>query len=160
MSNLKIISGGQTGVDQAALRAAKKLGIPTGGWAPMGWLTEDGPAPWLGAEYGLEECKTASYPARTRTNAAAGDFTVWYGPQGSRGFTATRSGAWKAKKVFLPVAAGDESFFASKIREGLQAGPLVVNMAGNRESSRPGIGAEAEAFFEEVLKCVLEGESR
>jgi hypothetical protein len=40
------------------------------------------------------------------------------------------------------------------------AGPLVVNMAGNRESSRSGIGAEAEAFFEEVLRRVLEGRGR
>ena len=48
----KIISGGQTGVDQAALRAAKACGIPTGGWAPKGWRTEDGPAPWL-ADLGL-----------------------------------------------------------------------------------------------------------
>ena len=51
--NLTVISGGQTGVDQAALRAARSCGIPTGGWAPRGWLTEDGPAPWL-ADYGLK----------------------------------------------------------------------------------------------------------
>src|SRR5262249_6057013 len=38
----KVISGGQTGVDQVALRAAKACGIPTGGWAPKGWRTEDG----------------------------------------------------------------------------------------------------------------------
>ena len=39
----KIISGGQTGTDQAALDAAIKLGIPHGGWIPKGHLTEDGP---------------------------------------------------------------------------------------------------------------------
>ena len=44
-----VISGGQTGVDQAALRAARTAGIPTGGFAPLGWSTEDGPAPWLHA---------------------------------------------------------------------------------------------------------------
>lgn len=48
-----VISGGQTGVDQAALRAARASGIVTGGFAPKGWATEDGPAPWLGSEYGL-----------------------------------------------------------------------------------------------------------
>lgn len=51
----RVISGGQTGADQAALRAARACGIPTGGWAARGWLTEDGPAPWL-AEWGLAEC--------------------------------------------------------------------------------------------------------
>ena len=34
----KIISGGQTGADQAALDAAIKLGIPHGGWIPKGRL--------------------------------------------------------------------------------------------------------------------------
>jgi len=42
-----VVSGGQTGVDQAALRAARASGIATGGWAPKGWATEAGPAPWL-----------------------------------------------------------------------------------------------------------------
>ena len=41
----KIISGGQTGADQAALDAAIKLGIPHGGWMPIGRMTEDGPLP-------------------------------------------------------------------------------------------------------------------
>jgi hypothetical protein len=40
-----IITGGQTGADQAAVRAGHAAGIPTGGFAPKGWLTEDGPAP-------------------------------------------------------------------------------------------------------------------
>lgn len=160
MMPLKIISGGQTGVDQAALRAAKKLGIPTGGWAPKGWLTEDGPAPWLETEYGLAECPETGYPARTKANAAEGDFTAWYGPQGSRGFIATSSAVRRCRKKLLLVSDGDGPYLASKILERLANGPLVVNMAGNRESSRPSIGAQAEAFFEEVLKCVLEGESR
>ncbi len=43
----RVISGGQTGADQAALRAARAAGIPTGGWAPLGWKTEEGPAPRL-----------------------------------------------------------------------------------------------------------------
>jgi hypothetical protein len=49
----RVISGGQTGVDQAALRVAKAIGLATGGWAPLGWETEDGPASWL-AGYGLD----------------------------------------------------------------------------------------------------------
>jgi Circularly permutated YpsA SLOG family len=47
-----VISGGQTGADQAGLRAARASGIRCGGMAPKGWLTEAGPAPWL-ADYGL-----------------------------------------------------------------------------------------------------------
>ena len=41
----RVISGGQTGADQAGWRAAKASGIPTGGWMPKGFLTEDGPRP-------------------------------------------------------------------------------------------------------------------
>src|SRR5262245_66068914 len=52
----RVISRGQTGVDQGGLRAARAFAIPTGGWAPRGWLTEDGPAPWL-ADWGLVECE-------------------------------------------------------------------------------------------------------
>ena len=55
----KVICGGQTGADQARLRAARAAGIPTGGFAPNGRLTEDGPAPGL-AEYGLTECSKAA----------------------------------------------------------------------------------------------------
>jgi hypothetical protein len=54
----RVISGGQTGVDQAALRAAKACGIPTGGWCPLGFLTEAGPMPAL-ADFGLAEMPTA-----------------------------------------------------------------------------------------------------
>lgn len=49
----RIVSGGQTGADQAALRAARAAGLPTGGWAPRGWLTEEGPAPWLANRSGF-----------------------------------------------------------------------------------------------------------
>jgi len=71
----KIISGGQTGVDQAALRAAKACGIPTGGWAPKWWKTEDGPASWL-ADFALREHASADYAVRTRANVADAGLTL------------------------------------------------------------------------------------
>ena len=66
----RVISGGQTGADQTGLHAARACGIPTGGWAPRGWLTEAGPAPWL-EEWGLVECpegetEAERYRARRR----------------------------------------------------------------------------------------------
>jgi Circularly permutated YpsA SLOG family len=80
----KVISGGQTGADQAGLRATQAAGIPTGGCAPKGWQTEYGPAPWL-AEYGLTERLKASYPARTGANARESDGTIWFGTTDSSG---------------------------------------------------------------------------
>jgi hypothetical protein len=70
----RVISGGQTGADQGGLRAAQACGIPTGGWAPRGWLTEAGPAPWL-ADWGLVECQEGE--------SAAGDDVPR--PAGGRG---------------------------------------------------------------------------
>ena len=69
----KIISGGQTSADQAALDAAIKLGIPHGGWIPKGRLTEDGPLP---DKYNLIEMPTASYPERTKKNIRESDGTL------------------------------------------------------------------------------------
>ena len=65
----RVISGGQTGVEQVALRAAKALGIETGGWAPIGWKTEEGESAWLGAEYGLEIHK-GGFEARIATTSS------------------------------------------------------------------------------------------
>jgi hypothetical protein len=69
----KIISGGQTGTDRAALDAAIKLSIPHGGWIPKGQKGEDGPLP---AKYKSQEMPTASYPKRTEKNVIDSDGTL------------------------------------------------------------------------------------
>ena len=101
----KALSGGQTGVDQAGLRAARAAGIPTGGWAPLGWLTEDGPAPWL-ADFGLIECPARGYPARTRRNVLDSDGTVWFGSCDTAGYLTTHGEAITAGRPFLIVEEG------------------------------------------------------
>ena len=73
---LRIISGGQTGVDIAALRAAKAAGLPTGGWMPKGFPTAAGPRPDYAALYGMQETASDKYPERTRKNVEASDVTV------------------------------------------------------------------------------------
>jgi len=70
---MKIISGGQTGADRAALDAAIELGIPHGGWLPKGRKTEVGILP---AKYKLKEMDTTSYPERTKKNVVDSDGTV------------------------------------------------------------------------------------
>ena len=62
---MKIISGGQTGADQAGWRAAKAYGIKTGGWMPKGFMTEIGPAPATGITHGAVECASDSYIDQT-----------------------------------------------------------------------------------------------
>ena len=69
----KIISGGQTGADRAALDVALMFNIPYGGWIPKGRLSEDGP---ISEKYQLREMPTSSYPARTEKNVIDSDGTV------------------------------------------------------------------------------------
>lgn len=76
---MKIISGGQTGADRAALDAAMELGLAHGGWIARGRKTEDGP---LAAKYRLIELDSARYRDRTEKNIIKSDGTliVSFGP--------------------------------------------------------------------------------
>ena len=69
----KIISGGQTGVDRAALDAAISLGIEHGGYCPKGRRAEDGRIP---DEYQLTETTTADYSDRTERNILESDLSL------------------------------------------------------------------------------------
>ena len=69
----KIISGGQTGVDRAALDVARAMGIPHGGWVPRGRRAEDGIIP---AKYQMKEMPTESYAERTEQNVIDSDGTL------------------------------------------------------------------------------------
>jgi hypothetical protein len=66
----KIISGGQTGADRAALDVAIELDIPHGGWIPKGRKTEDGILP---EKYQVQEMPTDSLPKRTEKNVLDSD---------------------------------------------------------------------------------------
>ena len=70
---VEIVSGGQTGVDRAALDVALALGLACGGWCPRGRRAEDGPLP---ARYPLRETPSASYPERTEWNVRDSDGTL------------------------------------------------------------------------------------
>src|SRR5215510_967319 len=69
----KLVSGGQTGADRAALDWAIAWQIPHGGWCPLGRLAEDGP---IAAKYQLKETPTADYAERTLWNVRDSDGTV------------------------------------------------------------------------------------
>jgi hypothetical protein len=71
----RVISGGQTGADQAGLIVACRFGIPTSGWMPKGFLTTTGPAPDLAREFGLGE-HTGGYADRTEANVRLADGTL------------------------------------------------------------------------------------
>jgi hypothetical protein len=107
----RVVTGGQTGADQAALRAARAAGIPTGGWAPLGWLVEtpDGKrteaAPWLEG-YGLAQCPEPGFPARTRANVRHSDATLFFGDYHTPGGRATLDACRIQGKPFMLVFGG------------------------------------------------------
>jgi hypothetical protein len=69
----RIISGGQTGAERAALDFAIKMGLQHGCWVPKGRLAEDGPIP---ARYNLKEMPTKNFPQRTERNVKKADGTL------------------------------------------------------------------------------------
>jgi hypothetical protein len=151
-----IHSGGQTGADQGGLAAAVSLGLRTGGWVPRGWRTEDGPAPWL-AELGLREHHAQGYPQRTQLNARGTDGTFWFGnPHSPGGKLTLRTARSAGKPVFLVEWRSGWPFpdygDVSDFRAWLAAHNIeVLNVAGNRESSQPGIRDMTRHFLAEAL---------
>ena len=73
MARLKIVSGGQTGADRAALDWAINNGVLYGGWCPKGRTAEDGP---IDSGYQLQESHSSNYLQRTEWNVRDSDGTV------------------------------------------------------------------------------------
>jgi hypothetical protein len=145
----RIVSGGQTGVDRAALDVALALGIPCGGWAPRGRRAEDGRIP---GRYPLSECASSAYEVRTRLNVRDSDATLILARgKPSGGTLLTRNLARELARPCLVVDL-DRPPEPAAIGRWLQDhGVKVLNVAGPRESSARGIGEEATALLRAVL---------
>jgi hypothetical protein len=142
---MKIISGGQTGADRAALDWAIAHGIEHGGWCPKGRLAEDGVIP---VRYQVVELAGAGYRARTKANVRDGDGTliVSIEPSLSGGSRLTAEFAKALEKPCLHVhpAMG----WRDALEKWLAVNHVrVLNVAGPRVSSEPGV----VAFTGEVL---------
>ena len=151
-TGLKIISGGQTGVDRAALDFAIEHGIEHGGWCPLGRLAEDGTIP---ARYRLQEITNPSYSERTERNVMESDATLIIGralPL-SEGTQFTRECAIKHNKACLAVIESNGPEVAARaIVAFLRDHNIkVLNVAGPRESQAPGL----VHFVREILRRSL-----
>lgn len=137
---MRVISGGQTGVDRAALDAAMRLGIECGGFVPKGRLAEDGRIP---DRYAVEECADGDYPARTRRNALESDATLVLNTGELAGGTLYTVEVCRlhGKPFFLAQLEKSRSReIAKQALEFLRKHrPRVLNVAGPRESKSPGI---------------------
>jgi hypothetical protein len=148
----KIISGGQTGADQAGWRAAKAFGVPTGGWMPQGFLTEDGPRPEFVERYAAAEMPTDSYPARTEQNVRDSDATLWFGETTTAGAQTTVVACHQFDKPLMLVYPGAE-FEPAHVSTWIAENKVrTLNVAGNREGEESGIGDRVERFLGQVLQ--------
>ncbi len=145
MKIVKIISGGQTGADKGGLIAAKKANIKTGGIAPKSFMTEAGKDPSLKSEYGLRENFSDDLKERTLSNLRGAHCTIVFATKpGSRGTKFTIDSLEKEKRMHI-VLSPFETDATEKVREFLDLvyerykNPLIVNIAGNRESRSKGI---------------------
>jgi len=132
-----LVSGGQTGADRAALDWAIAQGLPHGGWCPRGRKTEDGVLPDC---YLLQETPGANYLQRTEWNVRDSDatlvFTLDEGLDG--GSKRTAAFAERLGKPWLHVRPGVHPKYVARFLA--RHGVRILNVAGKRESSAPGIG--------------------
>ena len=146
----KVISGGQTGVDRAALEVAEALGLARGGWCPRGRKAEDGPIP---AKYPLTETRSPQYAVRTRWNVRDSDGTLLLLPAEPSGGSALTLAAARARGKPVIVANPGNALDVARTRQWLgQLAIGTLNVAGPRESEHPGIHARAARFLREVLQ--------
>jgi hypothetical protein len=146
---LKIISGGQTGVDRAALDMALASDLNVGGWCPKGRLAEDGKIP---ASYPLKETDSRMYQERTRLNVADSDGTLIFYIQKMHGGTAlTARFARELQKPLLKIDLTD-LFDPPDISSWLEENNIkILNIAGPRESHQPGIYDQTCIFLETLF---------
>lgn len=151
----KVVSGGQTGADFAGWRAAKRCGIVTGGFMPKGFLTEVGPRPEFAELYGAVEHVSPQYPPRTFVNAGISHFTLWFGRGDSRGYACTERACSRQGRPIWSIVDPEHRTpqeIAGRIR---MQDFTIMNVAGNRESMSPGIGAWVEEYLVEMFGLLL-----
>lgn len=148
----KIISGGQTGADQAALDVAVKYNIPYGGWIPKGRKTEAGPLP---SRYRMAVMPTADYRDRTRQNVLDSQGTViLYRRQLTGGSRLTRELVQSVQKPYFAVdLMGFDPFEAAMMLQSFvrENGIRVLNVAGPRASHDPGIYEDVKTILETLV---------
>ncbi len=144
-AGVRVLSGGQTGVDRAALDAALDLDLAVGGWCPLSRRAEDGPIP---GRYPLRETPTANFAQRTEWNVRDSDGTlILYRGALTGGSARTAEHAVRYGRPLLVLdlaAAPDPAAAVDWVR---RHGVRVLNCAGPRESGAPGIYVEARAWL-------------
>ena len=144
-----VISGGQTGVDRAALDVALRLGLPCGGWCPRGRRAEDGR---ISPAYPLKETDAPEYEVRTERNVQDADGTLILTagePVGGTALTIVYAKQW-GRPYLVADLAGDARVEPVAAWMG-DHNVRVLNVAGPRESTSPGVHQRAMDFLVSLL---------
>lgn len=137
----RIMSGGQTGADRAALEVAIELEIPHGGWCPAGRRAEDGVIP---ERFLLSETRSTSYLVRNEWNVRDSDATVIFTmkpPQGGSLWTIHYANMHRRPYIHLNLMRFSLKEASAQLLRFLNRNPKIrcLNIAGSRESTSSGI---------------------
>ena len=135
---MKLVSGGQTGVDRAALDVALKHGIDCGGWCPAGRLDELGKIP---DRYPVKALENAGFAERTLANVKDSDGTIVIHPgnlSGGSELTVTGCNQFQRPYAAIDAAANSPEDAAKLITDFVRThGIDILNLAGPRETEWP-----------------------
>jgi len=149
---MKVISGGQTGADQAGLMVAKDLGIETSGWAPKEWKTSQGPQKKLLESYNLKE-STEDYKGRTWENVRDSNATIRLAVNfDSPGEKCTMDAINYFKKPWIDIDLLNLKPIQEVIEFLVLVKPSILNIAGNTQN-KDGHNIERMSYL--YLKKVL-----
>jgi hypothetical protein len=152
----KVMSGFQTGADQAGVHAAYSLGIKTGGWIPRDRRSDDGQISMDDmVKYGLSIHAGNGYPPRTEQNVKDSDGTVLFGNMDSPGCKLTIICCDRHGKPHLNISSSDVGLIdiARLLKGFIETNDIkVLNVAGNRERTNPGIYQVTFDIVVEALK--------
>lgn len=148
----KVVSGGQTGVDRAALDVALALGVEVGGWCPRGRWAEDGPIP---AHYPLSETKSTDAHVRTQRNVEISTATLVLtrgSPMGGVRYTVEIAESIRRPLLMIDLNDGAPDHVQAIAAWLDQVRPAVLNVAGPRESGAPGISEQTKLLLTRAFK--------
>jgi len=154
----KVITGGQTGVEQAAWAAARRAGIATGGYMPRGFLTDEGPAPRLGALHGAIESPFDD-ARRGRANLRGANGLFWFGSTDSPEARDTFDACRELAKPFLTINPRATPI-ADAVTWLAVFGTAILVVTGDRAARAPGIGPLVKAYLDRTFVSLQRATSR
>ena len=154
---MKIISGGQTGVDRAALDAALEVGFEIGGWCPKNRWAEDGPIPH---SYPLHETRTDDVAVRTQRNVecSSGTLVLTRGsPMGGTRLTCELAQSMRRPLLVVDLSDPEEDPVDLIVDWVRRERPRILNVAGPRESGAPGVYEQAKTLLRLAFELMQDG---